>query len=287
MLLRLRPRPRLGISVLGVDHDIQAEGSYYCRLVVRSVTWIVTGGASGIGASIAEDARDRGESVLVWDKVLPSQALAGVDYEPVDLLDSDAIRAASDRVRSRVMAFVHCAGVSERTAFSDRSAPEAMRFAFELHAVSLVVAIQALRGRFGVGSSIIAVTSAASEIVYPGSLAYGTSKAALQRVVEQLAVELAPVGVRVNAVAPGGIETPMTQHLWADPDRSARRQGLIPMGRQGQPAEVALAVRYLCSSDAGYVTGHTLWVDGGARVGMYSQEVGSFAAERNQEVQNP
>jgi NAD(P)-dependent dehydrogenase (short-subunit alcohol dehydrogenase family) len=243
------------------------------------VTWIVTGGASGIGARIVEDARDHGERVLVWDKVSPSCARMDDDYYCVDLLDQQAIRAVAGCVDTPVTALVHCAGAGLSISSSNLGAPEAMRSAFELHAVSLVVAIQALRDRLGSWSSIVAITSPASEIVYPGSLAYGASKAALQRVVEQLAVELAPVGVRVNAVAPGSIDTPMTKHLWTDPERAARRRSVIPLGRPGQAESVALAVRYLCSDDSDYVTGHTLWVDGGARFGMYSQDVAQSVSD--------
>jgi NAD(P)-dependent dehydrogenase (short-subunit alcohol dehydrogenase family) len=96
-----------------------------------------------------------------------------------------------------------------------------------------------------------------------GSIAYSSSKAALKLLTQSLAKDLAIDGIRVNAIAPGVIETPMTAQTFADPERLARFMTRIPMGRVGQPGELAGPVVFLASDMASYMTGATLAVDGG------------------------
>jgi 3-oxoacyl-[acyl-carrier protein] reductase len=92
-----------------------------------------------------------------------------------------------------------------------------LRTAFEIHVVSFLVGVQTLAARLAHGrGSVVAMASAAIDIVYPGSLANGTTKAALRRVIDQLAVELAPRVIGVNSIAPGAIATPMTERRWAE-----------------------------------------------------------------------
>ena len=110
-------------------------------------------------------------------------------------------------------------------------------------------------------------------VVYPGTLAYGASKAALRRSIAQLAVELGGVGIRVNGVAPGAIATPLTAPTWADPNFVAQRLAIIPLGVQGKPESISSLVRYLASDEAQYITGETINVDGGVRHGIFNQAV--------------
>jgi NAD(P)-dependent dehydrogenase (short-subunit alcohol dehydrogenase family) len=96
-----------------------------------------------------------------------------------------------------------------------------------------------------------------------GRAAYGASKAGLELLSKVMAVELAPLGVRVNTVAPGPIETPLVTAMHSPADR-ARAVRSVPQGRYGQPQDIAKAVSYLLDDErSGYVTGHTLCVDGG------------------------
>jgi NAD(P)-dependent dehydrogenase (short-subunit alcohol dehydrogenase family) len=92
--------------------------------------------------------------------------------------------------------------------------------------------------------------------------AYSASKSAVMTLTEQMALEWAPYGIRVNAVAPGMIDAGMGVSINADPQRRRRRDRMIPLGRQGTAEDVADAVAYLASDRAAYVTGHTLVVDG-------------------------
>lgn len=111
--------------------------------------------------------------------------------------------------------------------------------------------------------SIINVTSIASERALPLLAAYNASKAALDELTRTMAVEWAPSGVRVNSVAPGYIETEMTAAIR---EREKLRRAIVrrtPIGRLGKPEEVAWAIVFLASDEASYITGHTLFVDGG------------------------
>ncbi len=234
--------------------------------------WIVTGGASGIGLQIARDLKRQGRSVLVWD-INPPPEPEGLEHVQLDLAQHGAIDAAAARIAGPVSCLVHCAGVYRETSIADADVSEVMLLSFRIHALAFVSAVHALLQRLEEGASIIAITSAAMDMVYPSTLGYGTSKAALQRAIVQLAVELGPRGIRVNGIAPGAIATDMTRHLWQDPGFAAERSRYIPLGRQAEPGAVSDAVQFLSSPGAAYITGEILRVDGGVRHGIFNSGV--------------
>lgn len=110
---------------------------------------------------------------------------------------------------------------------------------------------------------IVNVSSVHEEIPWPGFSHYCASKGALKLFTGTIARELAPHGIRVASVAPGAIRTPINQELIDDPDKRAEVERQIPWGRMGEPEEIAAAVAWLGSDEASYVTGTTLFVDGG------------------------
>jgi 3-oxoacyl-[acyl-carrier protein] reductase len=240
--------------------------------------WIVTGGASGIGLQLVRDLLGRGHQVIVWDINQPPD-LPGAGFDQVDLTDAVAIAAAAARVPGDVDCFIHNAGVFQRTSIAHDNLAATIDLAMKVHFVAFVLATQELLPKFSERASIIAITSAAMDMVYPGTLAYGPSKAALDRAIRQLAVELGPRGIRVNGIAPGSIATPMTQHMWDDPEYARERLALVPLGHQSEPSVIAEAICYLASDAARYTTGDTLWIDGGVKQGIFNLATRKLVAE--------
>lgn len=115
------------------------------------------------------------------------------------------------------------------------------------------------RGR----GSIINITSVHEEIPSPGGVAYDAAKGGLRNITRTLALELAPHGVRINNIAPGMIATPMTAETLEDPEQARQSIQRIPMGRPGQPQEIANVALLLASDDGSYITGSSYFVDGG------------------------
>ncbi|RYE00705.1 MAG: SDR family oxidoreductase [Sphingomonadales bacterium] len=245
---------------------------------VRVGYWIVTGGASGIGLQLVRDLIGRGHDVRIWDIKAPPE-LAGASFDQVDLTDAAAIAAAAARIDGEVDCFIHNAGVFQRTSIAHDNLAATVDLAMKVHYVAFVLATQALLAKFSARASIVAITSAAMDMVYPGTLAYGPSKAALDRAIRQLAVELGPRGIRVNGIAPGSIATDMTKFMWDDPDYARERLSHIPLGVQSEPAVIAEAISYLASDAARYTTGDTLWIDGGVKQGIFLSAVRALVDE--------
>ncbi len=110
---------------------------------------------------------------------------------------------------------------------------------------------------------IINISSVHEELPFPNFTAYCASKGGMKMLTRNLAVELGPLGININNVAPGAIETPINTKLLNDPQKLGALLSNIPLGRLGQPQDVASLVAFLASSDADYVTGTTFFVDGG------------------------
>jgi NAD(P)-dependent dehydrogenase (short-subunit alcohol dehydrogenase family) len=229
---------------------------------------LVLGGGSGIGRSCAEALAEQGRSVVVADLRRPDELPAGSAlFLEVDARDAEAVEAAAADAEERVAPLagaVYAAGTARVTPLLDISPKE-----WELVVgVNLTGAFNMVRatGRRMSGrgrGAIVAISSIDSRTPVPGLGHYCASKAGVESLVRVAAAELGPRGVRVNAVAPGVVTTPPLQPLL---DRPAVRDDFlehIPLGRIGEPSEIAAAVCFLLSDEARYVTGQTLTVDGG------------------------
>ncbi|GIP40204.1 glucose-1-dehydrogenase [Paenibacillus sp. J31TS4] len=115
----------------------------------------------------------------------------------------------------------------------------------------------------GVKGRVINISSVHEKIPWPHFLHYATSKGGIKLMTETLALEFAPKGIRVNNIAPGAIETPINGAKFADPEARAAVEAMVPLGYIGQPEEIAAAAAWLASSESSYVTGITLFADGG------------------------
>jgi NAD(P)-dependent dehydrogenase (short-subunit alcohol dehydrogenase family) len=243
---------------------------------------IVTGAGRGIGAAIAMKAAAEGYRVAV--NYLQDRASAEAIASAITKAGGNAIAIGADvsrhsdivrlfdETRTRLGPVTHVvnnAGVTGRSGQLDRTDPRIIRDCIDLNVTgALLVAREAMRHlspRYGgKGGAIVNISSAASTIGSPGEYVwYAASKGAIDSLTVGLAKEAATDGIRVNAVAPGLIETEIHAKSSGDAARMERIRPLIPLQRIGQPQEVAEAVLFLLSDAASYVTGTIMRVAGG------------------------
>ena len=228
-------------------------------------TAIVTGGAAGIGAAIAVRLARDGLDVLAVDVAAPARARDGVRDLTLDVTAAGApARILAEVPRGQAAVLVNNAGVGGSRAVADSDDANWRRIMdVNLDAVfrlcRAVLPSMIARG----GGAIVNMASAYGEIGFCGTAAYSASKAALVGLTRQMAADYGRHGIRVNAVAPGLIETAMTAKLLAD--QTYRRLMLdgTPLRAPGSPNDVAGAVAFLVSRDATFVSGMVLPVDGG------------------------
>jgi NAD(P)-dependent dehydrogenase (short-subunit alcohol dehydrogenase family) len=225
---------------------------------------VVTGGASGIGAAVVQALQDRGARAVVWD-IAP-----GADMK-CDVSSPAAVAAAFRQTcehQGVPDALVTAAGTGSSLHVVDMTLDEWDRVqAVNLHGNLLCMQAVAREwiSRQQTGS-IVAISSISARIVDPGMSAYSASKAGIEALARTAAAELGPHQIRVNCVAPGVTQTPLLQRYLDLPGFSERACERTPLGRVGQPADVAGAVIALLEAD--WVTGQILDADGG--LGLYS-----------------
>ena len=232
---------------------------------------LVTGGANGIGRAIARALAERGDEVTVADvNLVAAEELAaelGGRAVALDVRDAAAVRDAVAGVDAvtPLRTVVANAGVALRKPLVEVE-PEEYDRVMEVNVRGCFFVVQAalramLPRRAG---SVVAVSSTSGFTASTGPMAvYDASKAAVRLLTQAAAREAAQHGVRVNAVAPGTVETELTLALGTTAELEALGRERVPLGRLGRPEEIAAAVVFLSSEAASYVTGHVLVVDGG------------------------
>ncbi|MFF5114876.1 SDR family NAD(P)-dependent oxidoreductase [Streptosporangium sp. NPDC000509] len=244
---------------------------------------LVTGGAQGIGRSIADAFHDAGATVVVADldetrteRVAAELAAtsvaspAPVSAVRLDVRDPGSVTAAFEHATTRhggVDVLVNCAGVYPNTPVLDMTAAEWDEvFAVNVRGVMLTSqAFARTSGALGGGRRIVNVSSGAARSARVGAAHYCSSKAAVEMLTRVLALEFAPSGITVNAVAPGLIEVPATLALSAE--YVTTLVAGQPVHRMGTPAEIARACLFLADPDSSFITGSVLDVDGGFLAG--------------------
>ena len=247
---------------------MKAEGPLSGQVV------LVTGGSRGIGAEVARRFGAAGCKVAVVyrsgadaaEAVVRDIAAAGGEGLAVaaDIANSDEVKAAVDKVAAkfgRIDVVVNCAGIAEYRPF-EKTDLEFFRATFETNVYGTIALIQAALPHLpSPGGRIINFSSALASRPIPTTSIYSASKGAINTLSHALAREFGARGITVNTISPGVIETEMTTKILEE--RGPAIKGMTPLGRIGQPDDIAGVALFLASQDAGWITGRTIIVDGG------------------------
>lgn len=246
----------------------------------RKAVALVTGGTGGIGREINKRFVDAGYIVVAADMNVPialserpaTDQPEGVWLYRADVRDGGAVDAcvAFSASLGKLKVVVNCAGLLRHGLLEDIT-DDALNTVWDVNVAGAARVSRAASLHLSEGASIINISSVTAKIGrMRGGAMYGSSKAALEAFTRYLAVELAPRGIRVNAIAPGFIAVlPMSPSMrfiaHADNDQDALKWCIdqTPMARPGRADEIAGPVLFLASDDASFITGHTLMVDGG------------------------
>ncbi|RMD93610.1 MAG: SDR family oxidoreductase [Alphaproteobacteria bacterium] len=235
---------------------------------------LVTGAARGIGRACAEVLAEAGHRLVIVDvdaagaEETAAAIGGGAFAHACDMGDAAAVDALFERVEQEAGALsvlVNNAGVALPGDFLSYS-PEDFRRVLDINLVGPFLATQrAARGMIahGIEGAIVNISSINAEVAIASIPAYCASKGGLRQLTKAAALALAPHNIRVNAVGPGSIDTAMLAGVNANPEAMAMVLSRTPLGRLGTPREIAEIVAFLASPKASYITGETIYADGG------------------------
>lgn len=233
-----------------------SAGSFDGALVL-----VVGASRGGIGAAIARAFRDAGAEVQITGVEKMPDPDDGFGYSQLDVTDTDAVRAFAARIED-LDVLVNCAAITKRGEEMD---PAFFAHVLDVNLVGSLRCAEALHGALK-GGCVINVASMYARFGSPRNPAYGASKAGVEQMTKSLAIAWAKDNIRVNAVAPGFIVTEQSARAREDAAFKAGIEARTPMGRWGEPEDIAGVALFLASDAARFVTGTTIPVDGGYSV---------------------
>jgi NAD(P)-dependent dehydrogenase (short-subunit alcohol dehydrogenase family) len=231
---------------------------------------VITGASSGIGFACAEAMSEAGAKVVLVgrdrERLAECAARCGEHrVVAVDLVDDDAPRQIVEEALEAfgaITSLLHMAGIFVPSPLADAPLEE-FDLQWRVNVRAPYALTKAARPHLGRDSSVTFVSSIAGQVAFPNSAAYCATKGAIEQLTKALAVELAPAGIRVNAIAPGNIRTPMNEELLEDPDYEQMYLDGTPYGRVGVVVDIAPVAVFLASDAAAYIHGESILVDGG------------------------
>ena len=239
---------------------------------------LVTGAAQGIGLACAKALAEDGAQVVLADikahAVVDAAAEIGdgATGHGVDIADRAALLALFDKIEAdhgAVSILVNNAGIAMPEDFMSVT-PDRFQQVLDLNLLAPFIATQRAAKTMiekGIRGAVVNMSSINAQVAIPSIPAYCASKGGIMQLTKAAALALAPHGIRVNAVGPGSIDTEMMAGVNADPTAMARVMSRTPLGRVGDAREIGDVVAFLASEKASYITGETIYVDGG-RLGM-------------------
>ena len=234
---------------------------------------VVTGAAHGIGRAIAAAFVAEGAQVLLADIDADGAARAAADLGQQAVTADVSRKSEIERIFAQVTGhwggldiLVNNAGVTHAAELDDLTEDDFDRV-FAINLKSALWATQAAARLMGEGSAIVNMSSVNAVLAIPNQIPYAISKGAMKQLTNVTALALAPKGIRVNAIGPGSIMTAMLQGIMSDQAAQDRILSRTPLGRWGEPEEVAAIAVFLASSESSYITGQTIYPDGG-RLGL-------------------
>jgi len=252
---------------MGTDMPHEATSAAWASIWYAGKRVLVTGGTSGIGAGIARGFIEAGATVVVAGvndleiaAIRSDSVLSQAQAHQLDVRDGDSVKELVNSL-DNLDVLVNCAGVIRR---SEELEPEVFASVVDINlngTMRMCAAARPLLARTdGAIVNLASMLSFFGGGLVPG---YAASKGGIAQLTKSLAIAYAGDGIRVNAIAPGWISTPLTAALQADPSRSRPILDRTPLRRWGKPADLLGGVLYLCSPTASFVTGTVLVIDGG------------------------
>lgn len=240
---------------------------------LQGKTALVTGASSGIGLAIARRFKAAGAQVFGLDRKPTGEE--GIPVLEVDVSDEAALAGAFEQVIARSGALhilINNAAIQPLGVSFAELTPELLRRTFEVNVTGVAMGLKLALQHMAPGGRIVNTGSFVGMLGVPLATGYGASKAAVIQLTRLAAVEFAPRGITVNCVVPGTIRTPFITGIPGNPEIPFM-EARTPLGRLGEPEEVAAAFHFLASEEAAYVTGAVLNVDGGVMAGWERYDV--------------